>query len=338
MSATVNREVHLVARPTGWPKPSDFALVETPVPEPGPGQVLVRNLYMSVDPYMRGRMNEGPSYAPPFALGNPMYGGAVGRVERSNHPDFQVGDYVSSQNGWREWFASDGAGLEKVDAAAAPLSAYLGVLGMPGLTAYVGLLDIGKARAGDTVFVSAAAGAVGSVAGQIAKITGCRVVGSAGSDEKVAWLRDELGFDAAFNYKTVDLERALDEACPDGIDVYFDNVGGDHLQAALNHMKVHGRIVACGMISQYNNERPVPGPNNLPRIVRQRLLLQGFIVSDHSDRLPAFRADMSAWLREGKVKNRETVREGIEHAVEAFLGMLHGDNIGKMLVRLAPVA
>lgn len=334
---TVNsREVRLAARPDGWPKPSDFALAEVTVPEPIEGQVRVRNLYMSVDPYMRGRMNPVPSYAPPYEIGQPLYGGALGQVEQSKHPSFQAGDYVSNQHGWREWFLSDGSGLSKVEPADVPLSAYLGVLGMPGLTAYVGILDIGQAKAGQTVFVSGAAGAVGSIAGQIARVIGCRVIGSAGSDEKVAWLRDDLGFDAAFNYKTADLEAALTEYAPDGIDLYFDNVGGDHLQAALNHLKMFGRIAACGSISQYNNATPAPGPNNLSSIVRQRLTMQGFIISDHGNRMPDFQRDMSGWLREGKVKNRETVVDGIEHAVDAFLGMMRGENTGKMVVRLAP--
>jgi len=337
MEAMTNREIHLASRPVGWPKASDFRLVERPIPEPAAGDVLVRNIYMSVDPYMRGRMNEGPSYVPPFKIGEAMQGGAAGRVERSNHPDFRMGDYVLHGAGWREYFVSQPGGLTRVDPDAAPLSAYLGVLGMPGMTAYVGLLDIGRAQPGETVFVSGAAGAVGSIVGQVARIKGCRVVGSAGSDGKVEFLVKELGFDSAFNYKTVDLERALSDAFPGGIDVYFDNVGGDHLQAALNHMKPFGRIAACGMISQYNNDTPVPGPNNLTAIVRNRLTLRGFIISDHGDRRAAFLAEMAPWLREGKVKNQETVVHGIEHAVDAFLGMMHGENTGKMLVQLGPV-
>ena len=334
----VNRSVHLASRPVGWPTPENFRLVEEPVPEPGAGQVLVRNVYISVDPYMRGRMNDVKSYTPPFAVGEPMTGGAIGRVERSNHPDFAPGDHVSSQLGWREWFVSDGRGLQKVDADAAPLPAYLGALGGTGFTAYVGLLDIGQPQPGETVFVSGAAGATGSVAGQIAKIVGCRVIGSAGSDEKVRWLTDELGFDAAINYRTQDIDAALGEACPDGINIYFDNVGGDHLEAALNHMADFGRIVACGAISRYNEAELPPGPRNLGNVVRQRLRIQGFIVSDHAARNADFRRDMSQWLREGKVKHRETIVDGIEHAADAFLGLLRGENMGKMLVRLAPEA
>jgi NADPH-dependent curcumin reductase CurA len=335
MATRTNREIRLAARPAGWPKESDFELAETPVPEPRQGEVLVRNLYMSVDPYMRGRMNDVQSYVPPFAIGQPLQGGAVGRVEVSRHPAWKEGDFVTSQLGWREWFVADGGTLGRVDPALGPVQAHLGVLGLTGLTAYVGLLDIGQPKEGETVFVSAAAGAVGSVVGQIAKLKGCRVVGSAGSDEKVALLRHEFGFDAAFNYTNANLEQALAEACPNGIDVYFENVGGDHLQAALTHMNPFGRIPACGMISQYNNQAPAPGPNNLSLIVRKRLLLKGFIVSDHLDRREAFLADMSQWLREGKVQNRETVVEGIENAPKAFLGMLRGENVGKMLVRLS---
>ena len=336
MPTVVNREVRLAARPVGFPKESDFQLAETEVPDPIEGQVLVRNLLMSVDPYMRGRMNDVKSYVPPFELGQPLQGGAIGRVERSQHPGFRVGDYVQSSLGWREYFLSDGRGLAKVEPVAGSLSAHLGVLGGTGLTAYVGLLDIGQPRAGETVFVSAAAGAVGSVVGQIAKLKGCRVIGSAGSDAKVTFLRDELGFDAAFNYKTTGPEVALTQTCPDGIDVYFENVGGDHLQAALNHMNPFGRIPVCGMISVYNNALPAPGPNNLSAIVRQRLFVKGFIISDHLDRRPAFVADMSEWLATGKVKSRETIVERIECAPAAFIGLLEGENLGKMLVRLAP--
>ena len=331
----MSQEIRLAARPVGFPKDSDFQLTESTLAEPGEGEVLVRNLYMSVDPYMRGRMNDVKSYSPPFKLGEPLEGGAVGRVERSRNPNFKEGDIVSNNLGWREAFVSDGRGLARIDAKAAPTTAYLGVLGGTGLTAYVGLLDIGKPKPGETVFVSAAAGAVGSIAGQIARIKGCRVVGSAGSREKVNFLVNELGFDAAINYREGNLDQALAAHCPNGIDVYFDNVGGDHLQAALGLMNAFGRISACGMISQYNNAQPVPGPNNLTNIVRNRLLVQGFIISDHLDRRAAFLADMSAWIREGEIKHRETVVEGLENAPRAFLGLLQGENTGKMLVKLS---
>ena len=329
------REIRLAARPVGLPKESDFQLTVSTIAEPGDGEVLVRNLYMSVDPYMRGRMNDVKSYSPPFKLGEALEGGAVGRVERSRNPNFKEGDIVNNGLGWREAFVSDGRGLTRIDANAAPMTAYLGVLGGTGLTAYVGLLDIGKPKPGETVFVSAAAGAVGSIAGQIARIKGCRVVGSAGSREKVNFLVNELGFDAAINYREGNLDQALAAHCPNGIDVYFDNVGGDHLQAALGLMNAFGRVSACGMISQYNNAQPVPGPNNLTNIVRNRLLVQGFIISDHLDRRAAFLADMSAWIREGEIKHRETVVEGLENAPRAFLGLLQGENTGKMLVKLS---
>jgi NADPH-dependent curcumin reductase CurA len=289
---------------------------------------------MSVDPYMRGRMNEGRSYAAPFELGQPLSGAAIGEVVVSRHPDFRNGDFVLSVAGWREYFLSDGAGLRKLDPEIEPLSAYLGVLGMPGLTAYVGLLDIGQPKAGETVFVSAAAGAVGSVVGQIAKIHECRVIGSAGSDAKVELLRSELGFDAAFNYKTIPPGSALRDLAPDGIDIYFDNVGGDHLEAALIHMRTFGRIPVCGMISLYNATEIPPGPRVLGLVIPRRLTLRGFLVGDHLDRLPAFERDMGRWLKEGRVRARETIVDGIEMAPLAFLGMLQGENVGKMVVRL----
>jgi NADPH-dependent curcumin reductase CurA len=335
MSSGLNREIHLVARPQGWPTLDTFALVEMPIPAPTEGQVLVRNIFMSVDPYMRGRMNAARSYAPPYEVGQVLYGGAVGQVVASHTPAFAVGDIVLSNNGWREFFVSDGHGLGRI-APAAPLSYYLGVLGMPGLTAYVGLLDIGQPKAGETVFVSAASGAVGSVVGQLAQITGCRAIGSVGSDEKVRYLRDELGFDAAFNYKETPPDQALRQAAPDGIDIYFDNVGGDHLQAAINAMKPSGRIPLCGMISTYNAATPPPGPNNLMLMVAKRLTMRGFLVGDHAHRKAAFREDVGRYVREGRIRVRETVVDGIAQAPEAFLALLRGDHIGKMVVRVGP--
>jgi hypothetical protein len=327
-----SREIHLVSRPEGWPKESDFEVAEVDVDEPADGELLIRNEFLSVDPYMRGRMNETRSYVPPFQLGEPMSGGAVGRVAASSHPDYAEGDWVFSMLGWREVARSDGEGLRKLDPERAPPQTALGVLGMPGLTAYVGLLDIGQPREGDTVFVSGAAGAVGSIAGQIAKIKGCRVIGSAGSAEKVAWL-EELGFDRAFDYKETPPREALRD---EKIDVYFDNVGGDHLEAALTAANTHARFVECGMISHYNDERPEPGPRNIALVVSKRLKLQGFIISDHFDRTGDFIRDMSGWIREGKIRYRETYVDGIENAPRAFLGLLQGENIGKMLVRLNP--
>jgi NADPH-dependent curcumin reductase CurA len=331
----VNREIRLASRPAGLPDASNFQLAETPIPEPGEGQALVRNVYMSVDPYMRGRMNDVQSYVPPFKVGEPLQGGAIGQVVRSNDPSLAEGDFVNSIYGWREYCAAPARHFTKIDAKV-PLSWYLGILGMPGLTAYYGFLEIGQPKAGETVFVSGAAGAVGMVVCQLAKISGCTVVGSAGSQQKVDFLRNELGVDVAFNYKETSPEAALTEHCPNGIDIYFDNVGGDHLQAALGHLNVFGRIAACGSISRYNDTEPTPGPNNLFEVVRQRLTMKGFIISDHMALLPEFQQKMAGWFAEGKLMNEETVVQGIENAPKAFLGLFSGDNTGKMLVQLAP--
>jgi NADPH-dependent curcumin reductase CurA len=330
-----SREIHLAARPVGEPKPSDFRLAEVQVPDPGEGELLVRNGWMSVDPYMRGRMNDVKSYVPPFALGEPLQGGAVGEVIASGANGVEPGQWVLHMAGWRELALVPAAQAQPIDTELAPPSAYLGVLGMPGLTAYVGLFDIAGLREGETLFVSGAAGAVGSLAGQLAKAKGCRVIGSAGSAEKVAYLKDELGFDAAFNYKDAPVSEQLRRAAPDGIDVYFDNVGGDHLEAALLALRNYGRVAMCGAVSLYNATEPSPGPRNLPLIVvAKRLTLRGFIVSDHFDRMPAFAQEAGALLREGKIRYRETVVEGLEHAPDAFIGLLRGENVGKMVVQL----
>jgi NADPH-dependent curcumin reductase CurA len=331
----IGREWRLAARPHGEPVESDFELAEVEVPDPADGQILVRNAFLSVDPYMRGRMSERRSYVASYRLGEPMLGGAVGRVVASRLDGFAEGDWVVHGRGWREWAVSDGRGVIAVDPSLAPLSAYLGALGMPGFTAWVGIHDIGAVREGDVVFVSAAAGAVGSAAGQMARIRGARVVGSAGTAEKVAWLR-ELGFDGAFDYGETPTREALRELAPDGIDVYFDNVGGDTLEAAIGALREHGRIVACGSISRYNETEPQPGPRNLFMVVTKRLRMQGFIVADHNDRFPDFVADAATWARDGRLRWRETVVEGIERAPEAFIGLLRGDNIGKMLVKVGP--
>ncbi len=331
----VNRAWHLVSRPVGRPEPEDFELVESPVPAPGDGQVLVRNLYVSVDPYMRGRMSAAKSYAAPYELGKPMLGGAVGEVVASNAEGFEAGDHVLHFLGWREFAALDARHAVKVDPEAAPLSTYVGVLGMTGLTAYAGLLRVAALKEGDRVFVSGAAGAVGSQVGQIARLKGAaRVIGSAGSDEKVKLLTDEYGFDAAFNYKDAPVSEQLRAAAPDGIDVYFDNVGGDHLEAAIGSLDLNGRIAICGMISVYNNTEPAPGPRNLSRLIQTRGRIEGFLVSDHYDLQPRFVEEVGAWVRDGRLKYRETVVEGIENNLEAFLGVLRGDNTGKMVVEL----
>ena len=331
----VAREIRLVARPAGFPGEDLFEVAETPIPDPGEGQLLVRNAYFSVDPYMRPRMNDVRSYVAPFTLGEAMTGGAVGRVEVSRNPAFAEGDWVLHALGWREWALSDGSGVRKIDTAGAPISTALGVLGMPGFTAYYGLLEIGRPEEGQTVFVSGAAGAVGSAAGQMAKIAGCRVLGSAGSEDKLAWLR-ELGFDAAFNYRERSPREGLADAAPDGIDVYFDNVGGDHLEAAIGAMRMNGRIVACGSISRYNDAEPVAGPRNLFMVVTKRLRMQGYIISDHYDRFPEFLVRAQQWVRDGRLHYRETVIDGIENAPSAFLGLLRGENVGKMLVKVGP--
>ncbi|MEU5997102.1 NADP-dependent oxidoreductase [Streptomyces sp. NPDC047197] len=332
----VSREWHLVRRPHGWPVPEDFALRETPVAAPADGQVLVRNLHFSVDPYMRGRMNDVKSYTPPFQLDQPMQGGAVGEVVASNADGLAVGDHVLHFGGWRDYATVPAKHAVKVDAQAAPLSAYLGVLGMPGLTAYAGLFEVASFKEGDAVFVSGAAGAVGSQVGQMAKLKGAsRVVGSAGSDEKVKLLVEEYGFDAAFNYKDPrPVVEQLKEAAPDGIDVYFDNVGGEHLEAAISRMNVHGRATICGMIAGYNDTEPTPGPRNMAMIIGKRLRLQGILVGDHEALQPQFVSEVGAWIRSGELKYNETFVEGVENGVEAFLGMLRGENTGKMIVSL----
>jgi hypothetical protein len=331
---TASREWHLVRRPNGWPTADDVELVETPVGDPGKGELLVRNLFMSVDPYMRGRMNDAASYAAPYQLNQPMYGGAVGRVEASGVDGIAPGTIVRHGLGWREWALVPHRQAEIVDPTgdSVPASAYLGVLGMPGLTAWVGVYDIAEVRPGETLFVSAAAGAVGSVVGQLAKLSGLRVVGSAGTPEKVAWLR-EIGFDAAFDYHDGNVTDLLAKAAPEGIDCYFDNVGGDHLQAALAVINPFGRIAECGMISAYNEA--VPGPNNLFFVVGKKLTMRGFIVSDHAHREPAFRRHVAPLLASGRLTFAETHREGIEAAYDAFLDVLRGGkHTGKMVVDL----
>ncbi len=332
------REIRLVSRPEGAPVPENFELAEVPIPAVGEGELLVRNSYLSVDPYMRGRMRDVKSYIPPFQVGDVLQGGAVGQVVASRSDAHEEGSWVQSLLGWREHYVSNGDGLLAVDPSLAPISTALGVLGMPGLTAYAGLLEFGKPQEGETVFVSAAAGAVGSVVGQLARIKDARAVGSAGSEEKVSFLTGELGFDAALNYKTEDLAGALREHCPEGIDVYFDNVGGDHLEAALGRMNAFGRIPLCGMISLYNLEDPPPGPRNMASMLVSRVTMRGFIVTDHYDLYPRFAEEMAAYVKGGEIKYRETVVDGIERMPDAFIGLLEGENIGKMLVRVGPDA
>ncbi len=327
---TKTREIHLKSRPQGMPTQDNFELVETTLPDLGDGDVLVQNLYMSVDPYMRGRMREA------WPTGAALMGGALGKVVESNNPKFVAGDYVTNGFGWREHLVSNGADLAKVDPELAPLSAYLGVMGMPGLTAYGGLLVTGELKDGESVFVSAASGAVGSVVGQIAKVKGCTVVGSAGSDDKVTQLVAEFGFDHGFNYKTADPLTELKKATPKGIDVYFENVGGKQLEAALTHMRPYGRIPICGMIATYNDDgTPTPGPSNLTETIYKFVTLRGFVVSAFENLREQFLSDMSGWIKSGEVKYHETITDGLEQAPDAFIGLFSGANNGKMLVKLS---
>jgi NADPH-dependent curcumin reductase CurA len=324
------REVVLAARPQGEPKESDFELRDVDEREPGDGEVLVRNVFVSVDPYMRSRMAGVRTYVDPHDVGDTIDGGAVGRVVASRYEGLAEGDWVSSMLGWREGGVVPGRSLRKLDPQLAPPSTALGVLGMPGFTAWIGLVEIGAVEPGETIYVSGAAGAVGSTAVQLAKLKGLRVIGSAGSDEKVEWLRS-LGVEA-FNYR----EASPREALADGLDVYFDNVGGPQLEAALNALRPFGRVIACGAISRYNDERPEPGPRNLGFVVSKRLRLQGFIVTDHVARFGDFVREVGPWVAEGKLRWRETVLDGIENVPAAFAGLFHGDNTGKMLVRVGP--
>ncbi|WP_034270542.1 NADP-dependent oxidoreductase [Haloechinothrix halophila] len=334
---TATREIRLASRPSGWPEPTNFTLTDTELPAPSEGQLLVRNLFMSVDPYMRPRMNDVKSYVPPFQIDEPLDGGAVGEVVESTVDGFKPGDTVLHGLGWREHAlvpAKTARAVEPIPGL--PLSLYLGALGMTGLTAYAGLLDVAEFRDGDTVFVSGAAGAVGSMAGQLARLKGAkRVIGSAGSPEKVAYVRDKAGFDAAFNYRDGDISEQLAEAAPNGIDVYFDNVGGDHLEAAITHLNTHGRVALCGAINQYNATEAAPGPRNMWLAIGKRLTLRGFIVGDHSSRFRDMVSEVGPWLRNGDLVADETVVDGLDNAVDAFLGVLRGDNTGKMIVRLA---
>ncbi|WP_310496068.1 NADP-dependent oxidoreductase [Sandarakinorhabdus sp.] len=332
---TTSREIRLASRPVGTPVAANFAVASVELPAPGAGEVLVRNHWMSVDPYMRGRMYDRPSYVPPFQIGEALQGGAIGEVITSNHADFAPGDLVNSMFGWREAFVAPGAALEKLPAhAGVPTQAFLGVLGMPGLTAWAGLGEIGKPLAGDTVFVSGGAGAVGSVVAQVAKLRGCTVVATAGTDEKCDWLRS-VGVDHAINYKTCgNLLEAVRAAVPKGINVYFDNVGGEHLEVAIEMAKPFARLVECGMISGYNAENPVPGPSNIIQVVGKSLMMRGFIVMEFAGLRPQFIAEMTGWIAAGKLKWEETVFEGVEKAPDAFVGLFSGGNTGKMLVKL----
>jgi NADPH-dependent curcumin reductase CurA len=332
-----NHQLRLAARPVGLPKKTDWSFTEETLSDPAEGQVLVKVHYLSLDPAMRGWMNEGKSYIAPVGVGDVMRALGIGRVEQSRNADLPVGTYVCGSFGVQEYALSDGKGLTRVDPRAAPLPVYLGTLGMSGMTAYFGLLDIGRPKAGQTVVVSGAAGAVGMVVGQIAKIKGCRVVGVAGGAEKCRFITGELGFDVAIDYKSEDPKKALKAACPAGIDVYFDNVGGDILDAALAQLARGARIVICGAISQYNNTGPVRGPANYLSLLVNRATMTGMVVFDYADRFAGAAAEMAAWMKEGKLRSREEiVSGGLESFPDALLKLFKGENTGKLVLAVAP--
>lgn len=334
MADGINRQILLRSRPEGAPGLDNFELAQSPVPEPGDGEVLMRTRYLSLDPYMRGRMSAAKSYAKPVEVGEPMVGGTVGEIVASRNAKFAAGDIVMGYGGWQDYALSNGAGLRTLDPAAAPVTTALGVLGMPGMTAYVGLLEIGRPRPGETVVVAAASGAVGSVVGQIAKIKGCRAVGIAGGPDKCRYVVQELGFDACVDHRAADFARELKAVCPAGIDVYFENVGGAVQQAVWPLLNDFARIPVCGLIAQYNAATPMPGPDMFS-VLRKRLTLRGFIVSDFAARQADFLREAGEWARSGRLKYREDVVEGLENAPAAFLGLLQGKNFGKLLVKVA---
>ncbi len=335
ITKTKSKQIQLVSRPDGTPTKANFESVEIELPELEQGQILVRNQWLSVDPYMRGRMRAGKSYTKPFDLNAQLEGGCVGEVVQSRNDNFAVGDMVLGNQGWREYWLSDGTDATKIDTSSVAPQSYLSVLGMTGMTAFVGLLKIAELKENEKVFVSAASGAVGSIVCQIAKAKNCFVVGSAGSADKIEWLKNKAGVDEAFNYKdTDDISARLGELCPDGIDVYFDNVGGDHLQAAIDCMNNKGRITCCGMISSYNDSEPKPGPNNLIKLIGKRIKMQGFIVRDHFNLQNEFLQQMTQWISADQIVWEETVTEGLENAPQAFIDLFDGDKMGKALVKL----
>ena len=339
MNTLTNRRIVLAARPQGAPQSSDFSMISEPVPDLGEGEIISRTIYLSLDPYMRGRMNEGKSYAAPVEIGETMCGGTVSQVLKSNNPEFAKDDYILTYDGWQEYAVSDGKGARKLDPTQAPISTAVGVLGMPGMTAYMGLLEIGQPQSGETVVVAAATGAVGSNVGQIARLKGCRVVGIAGSTEKCEFALNQLGFDACINYKDAGFRDSLKTACPEGIDVYFENVGVMVFEAIIPLLNFQSRIPVCGLIAHYNDTELPSGPNVLPKLMRmvltQRVTIQGFIVSDFSNKQGAFLRDMSKWIADGKIKYKEDIVEGLDNAVGAFQGLLEGNNFGKLLIQVS---
>ncbi|MBL0402436.1 NADP-dependent oxidoreductase [Microvirga aerilata] len=334
-----NLQVVLASRPTGRPSPDNFELVRTPVPTPGEGQLLLKIRYLSLDPYMRGRMSAAKSYAAPVEIGQPMEGGTVAEVIESRHPDYAAGDIVLSHSGWQSYALSDGAGLRKLDPEQAPVTTALGVLGMPGFTAYAGLLTIGQPKPGETVVVAAASGPVGATVGQIARLKGARAIGIAGGPEKCALVRDEFGFDAALDHRSPTLAEDLRAACPNGIDIYFENVGGKVWDAVFPLLNTFARIPVCGLVAQYNSTGPFEGPDRLPVLMRdvltKSLTIRGFIQREFQAQRPAFYREMAEWIAEGRVKYKEDIVDGLEHAPEAFIGLLEGRNFGKLVVRVA---
>jgi len=333
MSDSMNQQILLKSYPTGEPKESDFAVVETAIPEPGEGEILNRTIYLSLDPYMRGRMSDRASYTTPAKLGEVMVGSTVSQVVKSNNPQFSAGDFVLGYGGWQDYAIAQGETLTKLDPNQVPISYALGITGMPGMTAYFALLDIGKPKAGETMVVSAGSGAVGAVVGQIAKIKDCRAVGIVGSDEKCDYVVNQLGFDACINRKTQNLNSALKAACPNGIDIYVDHTAGPILEAVLQNINLGARIPLVGLISQYNAETPPPGPNLMPLLVK-RALIKGFLVGDYQQRHAEFMNDMSQWLQAGKLKYKEDIIQGLENAPRAFIGLLQGENFGKLIVQV----
>ncbi len=333
MSESMNQQILLKSYPTGEPKESDFALVETAIPEPREGEILNRTIYLSLDPYMRGRMSDRASYTTPAKLGEVMVGSTVSQVVKSNNPQFSAGDFVLGYGGWQDYAIAQGETLTKLDPNQVPISYALGITGMPGMTAYFALLDIGKPKAGETMVVSAGSGAVGAVVGQIAKIKDCRAVGIVGSDEKCDYVVNQLGFDACINRKTQNLNSALKAACPNGIDIYVDHTAGPILEAVLQNINLGARIPLVGLISQYNAETPPPGPNLMPLLVK-RALIKGFLVGDYQQRHAEFMNDMSQWLQAGKLKYKEDIIQGLENAPRAFIGLLQGENFGKLIVQV----
>ncbi|OFS12443.1 NADP-dependent oxidoreductase [Hafnia sp. HMSC23F03] len=340
ISSRINRRYVLAQRPQGMPSDQDFRLEKVAQPEPEQGQVLLRTLYLSLDPYVRGRLDDAPSYSPPLAIGDVICGGTVCRVEQSQHSDYQVGDLVLAYTGWQDYALSDGEGLQKLDANMAHPSYALGLLGMPGFTGYMGLTDIGNPQAGETVVVAAATGAVGSVVGQVAKLRGCRAVGIAGGVEKCRYAVEKLGFDVCIDHRAPDFAHQLKQACDQGIDVYYENVGGAVFDAVLPLLNTKARIPVCGMISQYNGHHSDHQQDRLPlfmsTILKKRMRVEGFIISqDYGDRYPEFYAQMSTWLAQGKIVFKEDIVDGLENSITAFQGLLSGKNFGKLIIKVA---